>query len=332
MEHHETCSPDLTRDLAVTGLVPPDAVAQSGDNGKPRTVEPSRNVSPVVDITPFSLESELIARSRQVPVVVLIASPVDPSASLLRRDLVARAGDAGLRWILGTVDADRFPQVVAEFRPQSLPVVTVVADGTGVAAWTPADAVGTGGVDCGDWVTTVVDRVAPRLTGLPADTVVEQGGESGTGESGATDLTSDPRMAEAARLVGEGRPGEAVAVYDRMLAADPEPAAKKVLDRARAAVAVLDRTSDMDRPAVLAAVADARGGATVGTPRLLRAADVLVLLDRPAAAVDLLSAALRPGAADLGELRVRVIELCHLLEQDAPAAERARRRIASALF
>ncbi|MDN6438289.1 MAG: hypothetical protein L0K27_02345 [Corynebacterium nuruki] len=323
MEHHESCSPDLSRDLAVTGLVPPDAAAQPPSDR--RAAEPARRVSPVVDITPFSLDAEVIARSRQVPVVVLIGSPVDPGMSTLRRDLVDRAGAAGLRWVLAVVDADHFPQVVDRFRPATLPVVTVVADGTGIASWTPADAVGADGVDCGDWAAAVADRAAPRLTGLPEDTVAASG-------DGTVDVTGDPRMAEAARLVGEGRPGEAVTVYDRMLGEDPDPAARQVLARARAAVAVLDRTRDMDRPAVLAAVADARSGAVTDTARLLRAADVLVLLDRPAEAVDLLSAAPALGQAGAGDLRARVVELCHLLEQDAPAAERARRRIASALF
>jgi putative thioredoxin len=321
--HHESCRPDLARDLAVTGLVPPDAAAQPPSDR--RTTEPARRVAPVVDITPFSLETEVVARSGQVPVVVLIGSPVDPGMSSLRRDLTARAGAAGLRWILAVVDADRFPRVVDRFRPAALPVVTVVADGTGVASWVPADAVGADGVDCGDWVAAVVGRVAPRLTGLPEDTVVASGDE-------AADVTGDPRMAEAARLVGEGRPGEAVAVYDRLLGEGPDPAARQVLSRARAAVAVLDRTRDMDRSAVLSAVADARSGAVADVARLLRAADVLVLLDRPAEAVDLLSAAPALGQPGAGDLRARVIELCHLLEQDAPAAERARRRIASALF
>jgi putative thioredoxin len=116
-----------------------------------------------------------------------------------------------------------------------------------------------------------------------------------------------------------------------MLAENPGPAAAAVLRQARAAVAVLARTKDMDRAAVLAAVADARTGATVEVPRLLRAADVLVLLDRPAEAVDLLSAAL--AAQGGGEdLRARTVELCRLLDRDAPAAQRARGRISSALF
>ncbi|HCT13817.1 hypothetical protein [Corynebacterium nuruki] len=310
--HHDPCSPGRT-DADAT---PPDAAP------------PVREVSPVIEVTPFSLESEVIARSAQIPVVLLIGSPVDPGTSALRRDLVARAGDAGLQWILGIVDADRFPAIVGRLRPASLPSVSVIADGTGVAVWTPADASGADGVDCGDWIGQVVAQVTPRLAGLPADTVVAG---TGSGRAETADVTADPRMAEAARLVGEGDAAQAVRVYDRMLAENPGPTATAVLRQAQAAVAVLARTKDMDRAAVLAAVADARTGATVEVPRLLRAADVLVLLDRPAEAVDLLSAAL--AAQGGGEdLRARTVELCRLLDRDAPAARRARGRIAAALF
>ena len=277
-------------------------------------------------MTPLSLETEVIARSSQVPVVVLLGSSVDPRTSTLRRELENRAHAARLRWILGVVDADRFPQVVGAFRPAALPSVVVVAGGTGVGTWTTAD----GEVDCGEWAGEVVATVAGRLEGLPEDAPVDGGREATVGGS----VVTDPRLREAAELVGRGEAEAALALYDRMLAEYTDPAAVGALRRARAAVAVLARTRDMDRSAVLSAVADARRGrqeepGTDGT--VLRAADVLVLLDRPVEAVELLSGSL-VHAADVESIRPRLLEMLHLLDPGHPAVSEARRMLAAAVF
>ncbi len=335
MEHphghdHDSCTPDLDRDLAVTGIRAPRESPESPARPAPgEKAAPSQVVEPVVEVTPLSLEPEVIARSSQVPVVVLIGSMVGPGASALRRDLENRA--TGLRWILGVVDADRFPQVVRAFRPATLPSVTVVAGGTGVGTWTPADGVE---VDCGDWIEQVVATVEGRLDGLPQDAVTG-GVDQGTA---ASSLTADPRLQEAAELVGHGDAEAALVLYDRMLAEYSDPAAASTLHRARTAVAVLARTGNMDRSAVLSAVADARRGpqGTQGdADTVLRAADVLVLLDRPSEAVELLSGSLATvqdgdGAGD--RVRRRLLELLYLLEPDDPVVTLARQRIAAAVF
>lgn len=331
MEHlhghdHDSCTPDLDRDLAVTGIRSPEEnPAQVISDGK---ASPSRVVEPVIEVTPLSLEPEVIARSSQVPVVVLIGSAVDPGMTALRRDLKNRAASAALRWIFGVVDADRFPQVVRAFRPTTLPSVTVVAGGTGVGAWTPADGAE---VDCGDWAEQVVATVSARLEGLPEDAVTDGADQATAG----TSFAADPRLQEAAELVGHGDAEAALVLYDRMLAEYPDPAAASTLHRARAAVAVLARTGDMDRSAVLSAVADARRGPRGDVDTLLRAADVLVLLDRPAEAVELLSGPLtdvRDGDDERGRVRRRLLELLYLLEPGDPVVTLARQRIAAAVF
>ncbi len=351
---HDSCSPDLARDLVVTGMAEPgvhflgDAHADAGQAQRGHDHahaygthnEPSRTVSPVIAVTPFSLNAEVIARSEQVPVVVLLGSPVDPGMSALRRSLVTRATSAGLRWILATVDADRFPQVMRAFRPASLPTVTVVAGGTGVASWTPQDAVGDDGVDCVDWVDATISTVSARLSGLPEDAVIDSSAVSGEMAAGEPDLTTDPRLRQAADLVGSGDPEAAVDLYDRMLEDHTGIAARQMLHQARAAVSVLVRTKDLDRAAVYTALAAAKDrGEHRGLTQLLRSADVLVLADRPAEAVDLLSGSLEAPASPAGwsaaqreQIRVRLLDLILLLEPDAPAAVRARTRLASVLF
>ncbi|MGO2516083.1 MAG: hypothetical protein ACTH8X_08155 [Corynebacterium variabile] len=355
---HDSCAPDLARDLAVTGAVDFRAasaadIATTAPDAE--TLTAPQRVSPVVAITPLSLPTEVIARSAQVPVVVILGSPVDPEMSALRRELTGAASSAGLRWILAVADTDRFPRLVAAFRPVSMPTVEVVADGTGIAAWTPEDGLGENGVDCADWVSTVVGRVAHRLAGLPPDTLVDDAeaadvrGKPGNGPDAADSvaLTSDPRLRQAADLVGSGDPEGAVALYETLLAEYPDLASQQVLQQARVAVGVLVRTKELDQRAVYTTLAGAQrlldaGDAVTGTASmtlddLLRTADVLVLDDRPVDAVDLLSGALsnsaagRP-AAECEQLRVRVLDVIRHLEPGASAAERARRRLASALF
>lgn len=330
---HDSCTPDLDRDLVVTGMrepEEPDVPVDAGDRGAQAAAE-ATTVTPVVTVTPLNLRSEVIDRSQQVPVAVLIGSPVHPGMSALTRELTGRATAANLRWILAIADADRFPQLVDTFRPGSLPTLAVVAGGTGVASWTPADGQGADGVDAGEFVEKVAATVQGRLDGLPAESTAAQ---ETPGTAGAP--VADPRLEEAAVHVSEGNPAAALRLYDAMLAdttdtADPQTTA--TLRRARAAVAVLERTGGIDRSMVLATVADLRGERPTEPDRLLRAADVLVLLDRPAEAVDLLSGALEQfEAADRDQLRRRVLELIDLLEPHSPAATRARRRIAAVVF
>lgn len=308
-------------------------------------VGPTSTVEPVFTLTPLNLQAGVIDRSQQVPVVVLIGSPVAPGMSAVRRELATLATAANLRWILAVGDVDRHPRLVGAFRPESLPTVTVIAGGAGVATWTPADATGSAGgdgVDCGDFVEQVVSTVEGCLDGLPEDVVVGDGGMSEARDACMGPVPpDDPRIRGAAVLVGEGEPAAALALYDEMLAEQPDPMTLATLRRARAAVGVLERVGHLDRAAVTAALVDVRSAPDVDLDTLLRGADVLVLFDRPGEAVDLLSGYLGhlvasdrdlDRASQLELVRQRILEFINLLEQDAPAVARARRRIADAVF
>lgn len=333
---HDSCTPDITRDLIVSGLtdVPSHRNRYSHDlSGPEDDLRPESEVSPVFTVTPFSLDSEVVARSAQVPVVVLIGSPVDPGMSALRRTLVTAASGAGLHWILAIVDADRFPQVVAAFRPATQPSVTVVADGTGVASWSPADALGDDGVDCTDWVSTVVSTVAGRLTGLPEDAVIRADDATGVPVNSIGGSSPDRRLAQAASCVAQGDPAGAVDIYDAMLSEDIDGDTTAVLLRARAAVAVLARTSGLDQGEALALLARAGSRVPAGVEELLVTADIFVLADREDEAVDLLSGSLtRWDDADRRLIGTRLIDLCRLAAPGSMAVARARTRLGNALL
>lgn len=295
MSHaHDACTPDRHRDARVAGLVAP-AAAEA-------TPKSSQRARPVVTVTGFTLAAEVIERSRQVPVIVLVGSPLQ--SGRLRGQLTSLAEGAGLRWILGILDPDKDPHAAMQFRPRQLPSVFAVAGGTTVAVFEP----GLPGRDIGDWVEEVLRSTAGRLSGLDIEP-----------EASSPAPGHDPRLRTAAEAVERGDFAAAVATYEEMLVDAPHDT---VLLRARAAVSVLLRASTMERTRdpIQAAAADPTDIAAA-----LDAADALVLLDQPVEAVELLT-------ARLPQTRERVLDLLHLLDPADPAVTAARRAVAGALY
>lgn len=88
---HDSCTPDL--DLVVAGIRDPGHAREhhGADVGAPGKAEgwagdttsmvgPTSTVEPVFTLTPLNLQAGVIDRSQQVPVVVLIGSPVAPGS------------------------------------------------------------------------------------------------------------------------------------------------------------------------------------------------------------------------------------------------------------
>lgn len=137
----------------------------------------------------------------------------------------------------------------------------------------------------------------------------------------------DARLLSAAEAVQSGRFSEAVALYERLLVDAPQD---PTLLRAHAAVSVLVRAENIDRSTDPIDRSDA---APQDVAKALDAADVLVLFDQPADAVDRLSGLLETIPKDGAvPVRRRLLELLTLLGPQDPAVERARRRLANATF
>lgn len=82
-----------------------------------------------VDITEANFEAEVLVRSGQVPVVVLLWSPRSAVCVQLADALAALAvADAG-RWALALVNVDAVPRVAAMFGVEAVPTVVALADG-----------------------------------------------------------------------------------------------------------------------------------------------------------------------------------------------------------
>ena len=100
----------------------PPAGAPGQDPGAPAGVE----------ITEANFEAEVLLRSNEVPVVVVLWSPRS-DASVQLGDVLASlaAADAG-KWSLATVNVDTTPRVAQIFGVQAVPTVVALGRGTTV--------------------------------------------------------------------------------------------------------------------------------------------------------------------------------------------------------
>lgn len=95
-----------------------------------------------VEITEANLEAEVLIRSSQIPVVVLLWSPRSDSSVALGQVLADLANaDAG-KWSLATVNVDTTPRVAQMFGVQAVPTVVALAAGQPISSFQgpqPAD-------------------------------------------------------------------------------------------------------------------------------------------------------------------------------------------------
>lgn len=282
----------------------------------------------VVDVTPSNLEAEVVLRSEEVPVIVLIGGAAAPESVRLKSELEEMARGANLNWILGWVDADTEPQVARAFGVQQLPTVTAVAMGSPIGMFV--------GEKTRDWLNQWVDQVLEvtngRLKGLPPGTRMA-GDDNAYGAEEKTDFfgnpvpTDDPRLEQAEDLLAEGHFEDALKLYESMLESEP---GNNALKRARANVAFFARAATIDRSSDPIARADA---APSDVALALDAADVTMLVDDPARALDRLLGLLpQVFGPERDAVKERLLELLMLFDSADPVALDARRRMASALF
>lgn len=292
------------------------------------TSDQGNGLPPVVEIVPQTLEAEVVLRSEQVPVIVLIGMAGAADSLRLRAELEGMAREANLNWILAWADAEEHPQLAQAFGVQAVPTVTAVAMGSPIGMF-----VGEKTRDwLEQWLAQVMEATRGRLKGLPAGTRMAGEG-SGPEAPEPTDFfgnpvpTDDPRLEQAEELLEEGDFDGALELYDAMLQSEP---ANQGLKRAHANVSFFARAAKIDRSADPIAKADA---APKDVALALDAADVTMLVDDPAKALDRLLKLLPQVFGDDREaIKSRLLELLVLFDTTDPVALDARRRMASALY
>lgn len=259
-----------------------------------------------VEVTEANLEAEVLVRSNQVPVVVLLWSPRS-DASVQLGDALGRLATAdGGKWSLATVNVDVVPRVAQMFGVQAIPTVVALAAGQPLSSFQgmqPPE-------QLRRWIDSLLNAVAGKLPG---------GAEEGEAEE------VDPELAQARSHLDAGDFDAARTAYQAILDANPGHAEAKGAVRQ---IDFLQRATTRTPDAIAAADAD-RGDIELA----FAAADVEVLQQNIAAAFDrLIDLVKRTSGDDRTTVRTRLIELFDLFDPADPEVIAGRRKLANALY
>jgi len=290
---------------ALAGAVDLSAFKQS----PPASGDASREGSTAsagVEVTEANFEDEVLLRSNQVPVVVLLWSPRSDVCLQLADVLSGLAAADNGKWSLVSVNVDVAPRVAQIFGVEAVPTVVALAAGQPLSSFQgtqPPD-------QLRRWVDSLLSATAGKL-------------------SGATDSDEpeevDPALALARQQLEDGDFAAAADSYQAILDANPNDAEAKGAVRQ---IAFLTRATAHRPDAV--AVADA---APDDIEAAFAAADVQILSQDVRGALDRLVALVRRTSGDeRTSVRTRLIELFELFDPADADVIAGRRNLANALY
>ncbi len=281
-------------DLSVLKQPPPSADGPGGGG-----------ISGGVEVTEVNIEAEVLVRSNEVPVVVLLWSPRSAPSIELGNHLAALSTADGGTWALATVNVDTTPRVAQMFGVQAVPTVVALAAGQPLASFEG----GQPPEQLRRWVDSLLNATAGKLTGGAAEDAEEV----------------DAEVAQARTYLDNGDFDAALAAYEAILEAKPgHPEAKGAIHQ----IVFLKRATAQPRDAV--AVADA---APDDIDAAFAAADVELMQQDVAGAFDRLIALVKRTAGDdRTRVRTRLIELFDLFDPADPVVIAGRRNLANALY
>lgn len=293
----------------MTGAVDLSGLAQRAQQGTKAGGPPAG-----VEITEANFEAEVLVRSSQVPVVVLLWSPRSDACIQLADQLSGLAAADGGKWSLALVNVDSSPRVAAMFGVEAVPTVVALAGGQPLASFEgpqPPE-------HLRRWVDSLLAATAGKLAGGP-----DAGGEA---EAEAV----DPALEDARQKLDAGDFLAAAAAYQAILDADPSPLGPHHAEATGALrqITFLERATT--HPPTAVAHADA---APQDIDAAFAAADVQILNQDVAAAFGRLTALVRATAGDdRTRVRTRLIELFELFDPADPEVIAGRRNLANALY
>ena len=259
-----------------------------------------------VEITEANLEAEVLVRSSQVPVVVLLWSPRSEASVQLGDALANLESAGGGKWSLATVNVDVVPRVAQMFGVQAVPTVVALGAGQPLSSFQgvqPPE-------QLRQWIDSLLNATAGKLGGVGDEEQPEQ---------------VDPELAQARAHLDAGDFDAALKAYQAILDANPAHAEAKGAVRQ---ISFLQRATARAPGAIVAA--DAKPD---DIELAFAAADVEILQQDVAAAFNRLIALIKRTAGDdRTKVRTRLVELFDLFDPADPEVIAGRRNLANALY
>jgi putative thioredoxin len=260
----------------------------------------------VTEVTEANFEAEVLLRSDEVPVVVVLWSPRSDVCVELVDTLSGLAAEDGGTWSLATVNVDVEPRVAQIFGVEAVPAVVALAAGQPLSSFQGVQPVD----QLRRWLDSLISATAGKLRGP-------------TGSEDSAQV--DPELAQARQQLETGDFGAAKTSYQAILDANPGSV------EAKGAIRQIDflTRATAQRPDAVA-VADAAPG---DIEAAFAAADVQILNQDVSAAFERLIALVRSTSGDeRTAVRTRLIELFELLDPADPEVVVGRRNLANALY
>jgi putative thioredoxin len=264
----------------------------------------------VVDVTEATFQTEVVDRSRTVPVVIdFWASWCGPCRQL--SPILERMADAdGGKWVLAKIDTDANQRIATAAGVQGIPAVKAVVDGQIIGEFTGALPEG----QVRQWIDQVLELADQRGAGSP------------DGEEAPPLSPSEVAIEAAYDALARNDVDGAETVLRQALERDPSDAAAKA---ALVQLNLIRRGTGHDEAGLRRTVAE-NPDDIVANAAL---ADLELLNGQPEAAFTRLLALFRrlpPETRD--EARTRLLELFDAADPSDPAVIAARRELANALF
>jgi len=279
----------------------------------------------VFDVTEATFETDVLERSRTVPVVMDLWAEWCGPCKQLSPVLERLATEAAGAWVLAKVDVDANPQLSAALQVQSIPMVVAVIGGQLVPGFLGA----LPEAQVRQWLGQVL-QVANQL-GLPGagDQPAEGQGNGDAPEAGeppGQDALREPELADAQQAMERGDLDAAAGAFERLLARE---AGHPVATVGLAQVNLFRRVNSYDQ-------AQARRDAAAhpaDADAQIRVADIEMSLGNAEEAFDrLLGVIRRTSGEDRDKVRLHLVGLFEMFPPRDPRVTKARSTLSSLLF
>ncbi len=308
-------------------------VAEQGSapDGQP---QPGAQTGFIIDVTDETFNTDVVARSRTVPVILDLWADWCGPCKQLSPILEKLTTEANGAFVLAKVDVDANPQLSAALQVQSIPMVVAVVAGQvadGFLGAMPEAQVK-------EWLGQVM-QVAEQL-GLqpagagpaadgegPADATAEQPSQLPPGYPGGYgDAGADAIFTEAQEAMERGDMDSAASAFEKVLAASPgDPVATMGLGQ----VSLIRRVDGYDQ-ATARRDADQHPGDALAQAKV---ADIDLALGQIEASFDrLLDTIGRTSGEERDKARKHLVDLFEIFPPKDPRVAKARAKLSSLLF